>query len=547
MDYNILANLEYCKEIVDWFRNLLLYSHIPTVIIALAIGFFAYKKSRDLLLSKILILITIFFGFWAFLDIVIWLGYAKASLVMFAWMPIELFSIPLFILSFYFTYVFIYKKDLPRWGKILIALPIVPIIIAAPTKLNLVWFDIQECIAVESGLYSSYVLYVKLFFSVITAGLILLSLFLKKGWEAKRRILILAIGVLMFLYSFLISGYVSEITLDYTQEMYGLFGMIVFVGALYYLIVRFSEFNIKILGTQALVWGLWALIGSEFFFATTTTNKILILITLAISIVFGISLIRSVKREVKQRERLEEVTKALGQANTKLKKADEMKDQFLSFASHDLKSPVAKMKQWASLIYDKTYKEPKQIEDTAYKIKITGDRALRLVEEFLDLRKIEEGKMDFNPEVKNVVALVKDISNDFSPVAQQKGLELSFSSKKEDLQGNVDEIKFRQVIENLIDNSIKYTDEGSIRVEVSEEQHSILIAISDTGGGMSKEVISGIFEQFHRAEGVKKTIKGTGLGLYIAKQIVESHHGQIWAESEGEGKGSTFKVRIPKK
>jgi len=325
-----------------------------------------------------------------------------------------------------------------------------------------------------------------------------------------------------------------------------LFILPIFIGVAF-AILRHNLFNVRVITAEFFTFFLLVASVIEALIAKTVISQLIAFTIVILVLIFGILLVKSVHKEVKQRERLEEVTKALGQANTKLKKADEMKDQFLSFASHDLKSPIAKMKQWASLIYDKTYKEPKQVEDTAYKIKITGDRALRLVEEFLDLRKIEEGKMEFNPETKNVAAMVKEISNDFVPVAQQAGLTLTYFSQKEELNADIDEIKFRQVIENLIDNSIKYTDKGSIKVDVQEEQHSILIAISDTGGGMSKEVISGIFEQFHRAEGVKKTIKGTGLGLYIAKQIVESHHGQIWAESEGEGKGSTFKVRIPKK
>ena len=129
----------------------------------------------------------------------------------------------------------------------------------------------------------------------------------------------------------------------------------IFIAFLAYIIVRYKAFSIKLIAAQALVFALVILIGSQFFFIRNPVNKVLNGVTLALSLGFGYLLVKSVKREVEQRERLEMLTRELETANEKLKELDKLKSQFLSFASHDLKSPIALVKQFATLIYDLSY------------------------------------------------------------------------------------------------------------------------------------------------------------------------------------------------
>lgn len=255
-----------------------------------------------------------------------------------------------------------------------------------------------------------------------------------------------------------------------------------------------------------------------------------------------------------QRKKMEQTIKERGAINEQmygmakqLKELNQQKSEFLSFASHDLKSPIALMKQYATLIYDGTYKEPTKVNETLLKIKTTADRAVNMVNTFLDLRKIEEGKMEYNFEKRNIVELVSGITGDFALLAkQQKNIEVSFNSSSPDIQVTLDTNTLRQVLQNFLDNSLKYTEQGWIKVEVTAEQKTVLIKISDSGLGMDKELLPVLFEQFRRDPGVAKKIQGTGLGLFISKQIVQSHHGDTWAESEGKGKGSQFYIRLPK-
>jgi len=193
------------------------------------------------------------------------------------------------------------------------------------------------------------------------------------------------------------------------------------------------------------------------------------------------------------------------------------------------------------------------------KIKESVDRMILLVNNLLDLRKIEEGKMEYQFGETDIVKLVSDIADDFEVIAEQKGLKLEFQSATASLKIKADQARIREVFQNLISNAIKYTDKGYVKVSLSDEgqeihsnilqnvgMNSVVISVEDSGRGMSEELRQKIFQQFARDEQAAKEIQGVGLGLYIAKEIVTAHHGEIWAESDGEGKGSRFFVRLKK-
>jgi two-component system phosphate regulon sensor histidine kinase PhoR len=163
----------------------------------------------------------------------------------------------------------------------------------------------------------------------------------------------------------------------------------------------------------------------------------------------------------------------------------------------------------------------------------------------MDYRRIEEGKLEFNFEKVDIISLIREIVEKMKLLAMEKNLSLDFESKFDSLILNVDKLRFSQVIQNLIDNAIKYTKEGWVKVKIDKENNEVLISVSDSGIGMSKELQQKLFGQFVRDPSIKKEIRGTGLGLYIAKHIVEAHKGKIWAESEGIGKGSTFYIKLP--
>ncbi|MEK7212543.1 MAG: HAMP domain-containing sensor histidine kinase, partial [Patescibacteria group bacterium] len=130
------------------------------------------------------------------------------------------------------------------------------------------------------------------------------------------------------------------------------------------------------------------------------------------------------------------------------------------------------------------------------------------------------------------------------PLAMERKIKLEFISQKPEFWVNADGQKLKQVVQNLVDNAIKYTPSGFVAVKLEDRESKALLSVKDTGLGIASALLPQLFEEFVRDERVKKEIRGTGLGLYIARKIVEAHSGRIWAESGGEGKGSTFYLEL---
>ena len=334
-----------------------------------------------------------------------------------------------------------------------------------------------------------------------------------------------------------------------------------FVAFTSYAILKHHLLGVRVIATEILTFFLAVVVLYEVIFADSLTIRILRSGVFLLVLAFGILLIKSVRREVEQRERMERMTAELETVNERLKELDHLKSEFLNFASHQVKSPMATVKGFATLIEDGTHGQVSdKAKEGAHKIRGAADRLISLVNNLLDLGKIEAGKLDFNMQEMDIVKLIATMVDEYQILAQNKKLTLSFEFDKPSLTIKADAEKLRQVIQNLIDNAIKYTDSGSVRVTIQDEytsqlQHpdklenvgvspGVLITVADTGRGMSSELLQKLFGRFVRGEKTKTEVMGTGLGLYIAKQIVEAHHGGIWAESEGQGKGSNFFVRL---
>lgn len=313
-----------------------------------------------------------------------------------------------------------------------------------------------------------------------------------------------------------------------------------------YAIFRYQLFNIKVITTEVLVFSLWIFILVRTLLSVSLVDR-LINIGLLISIVVaGILLMRSVLLEVKQRERLQLLTTQLSIANEKLKGLDKLKTEFVSLASHQLRSPLTAIKGYTSMLAGGDYGEINPEAKKAIDIIMESSNNLTLVvEDLLNVTKIEQGgmkyemaKFDFGDEVRNT-------AKDLSITAEKKGLKLLYNipeDKKYNING--DKEKLRQVLVNLIDNSMKYTKEGQIDIELKLENEKVTLSIKDTGVGVSDDVKNKLFKKFSRDDRADLNTSGSGLGLYLVKEIVDAHKGRVWVESEGHDKGSTFFVEL---
>ena len=537
--------------------HLLYYSHIPAAIIALLLGIVVYYKNRGIL-SKLLLFLSVIFSLWVSLNLLVWTN-PDSRILMFLWSLFGILSSLLFISCIYFVYVYINKKDVSIKLKLVWLALLLPILLFIGK--GLINFDIVNCEALENNIYMNYYYFLGL---LSFAWIVIFSIykyFKTKEKEEKIQIILLLSGISLFLISFFITGYFASLWDNFELEQYGLFGMTFFMAFLAYLIVRFKAFDIKLIGSQALVVGIVILIGSQFFFIGNNTNRILTAITLVISVVMGFLIVRSVKKEVALRERIEllagnleransnlkHINIDLDKANNKLKELDQLKTEFVGLATHQIRGPLTAIKGYLSMILEGDYgKISKSIDESLRVIFSSAESLSVVVSDFLNISRIEQGQMKYNMEDCDIRELVVEVIKELKPNTESRGLELKADIPDEPFIVHIDKEKIKQVINNLIDNSSKYTKEGGINVSLQKKDNSkILLAIKDTGVGISKDTLPHLFEKFSRAKDAFKTnILGTGLGLYVAKKMMEAHKGRVWAESEGEGKGSQFYVEF---
>ncbi len=247
-------------------------------------------------------------------------------------------------------------------------------------------------------------------------------------------------------------------------------------------------------------------------------------------------------------ERVEEQVKELKKAYKKLQRIDKAKTEFMSIVSHQLRTPLSIIKGHLSMVTEGVYEDNREKErEVLENVYEANERLIDLVNDVLNVSRIQAGRVEMHTEEKDLAEVVKNTIERIRPSVNGKNVDLVFEKPSEELSKiEIDVSKIENALLNLIDNALKYTKQGEVRLSLKEEESSLLVEIKDTGEGMSKEELEKLFETFSRGDaGKKHWIQGAGLGLYIARQFIEMHEGEVWAHSEGIKKGSQFYVRLP--
>lgn len=327
-----------------------------------------------------------------------------------------------------------------------------------------------------------------------------------------------------------------------------------------YAILKQGLFNIKVIATQLITFSLWIFILVRTLIATSLQEAIINGILFLITVVVGILLIRSVLREVRQREEMERMAEDVRRAyvvekkaKEELEKLDKVKDQFLAQAQHDLRTPLTSIMGYTDLLLSGTFgKQSKKTTEVVKKLQLLTNGMIRKANNFLDLAQFQLGKspLTLKPRVQPF-SILEEIKGELDFKAESRGIYLHLEEPKGGFDKNTsieaDREKLKAAIFNIVDNSVKYTPQGGVTIEMRHDgENKVLIEVKDTGIGIDKEKVKTIFDtMFDRSEAAKKTAAGAGVGLYLSTQIIKGHHGRVWAESEGEGKGSTFYVELP--
>lgn len=243
---------------------------------------------------------------------------------------------------------------------------------------------------------------------------------------------------------------------------------------------------------------------------------------------------------------VEERTVELREANRRLKELDDLKSEFVSIASHELRSPMTSMKMSVSTVLGEMVGPLTDEQKVMLTIANRNiDRLTRLTSELLDHTRIEAGQLELEIEKCDLCELAREVVEADGPQAKHLGLALEVVTTAEPAYARCDHDRVYQVIQNLVGNALKFTEEGSITVSISRRDEYMVVCVEDTGPGLPDGVADTVFEKFSRAHTETRSEKrGTGLGLAICKGIVEAHGGEITVESE-LGKGSRFCFTIP--
>jgi len=259
-------------------------------------------------------------------------------------------------------------------------------------------------------------------------------------------------------------------------------------------------------------------------------------------------------------ERVQERTRQLEFANQRLKELDQIKSDFLSTVSHELRTPLTSVLGFARIIakkfrtsllphldqsHKKTKRDATRMQENLEIIIDEGERLTRLINDVLDLEKIEAGKIEWKMREVSLFEVVETAVNATSSLAREKGLEVKVVPHGKDFQLNGDSDRLTQVVTNLLSNAIKFTEEGTITCELDRGEEIITLKVIDTGIGLAQEDLDHIFDRFKQiGDTLTDKPKGTGLGLPISREIIEYHGGRIWAESE-PGQGTTMIFTLP--
>lgn len=245
-------------------------------------------------------------------------------------------------------------------------------------------------------------------------------------------------------------------------------------------------------------------------------------------------------------QKVDERTRELQAANERLRILDELKSDFVSMASHELRSPLSSMKMGVATVAKEMVGPLNDEQRLMLEIAERNiDRLTKLTTDLLDLTKIEAGQLDLELDDHDLHELALEIVESDEPLAKDKGLRLEVVCREGPVVARCDRERLYQVIQNVVSNALNFTEEGEVTVSVDRRSDEVEVVVSDTGQGIAPEAIKSIFDKWSQAHSDTRSEKrGTGLGLAISKGIVEAHGGSITVESELE-KGTAFAFKVP--
>ncbi len=513
--------------------------------------FLIYSANSKKKINKTFIMMAFFMLIWV--DFAYFARLSSQSNVALFWIKIAwAVTIPLFATLYFFVIHFIKEEKKHKiLNKIVLSIGVFSFFITLFT--DLIVKDIKSKQVWSKLIYGDAIM---VFYGlVLFLSFLILFFLLKKYFHfskvEKVKTQYFLIGILIFLFMNMVFNIIYPFFLGISKYyQLGDYSTVVPLCFIAYAITRHKLMGIKPLLSSILVALIAILLALDIFIFTP--NFFLQLfkgLIFVIFLYFGYLLVKSVLDKIKRSEELERLDFELARANAELKRISRSKTEFISMASHQLRTPLAAIKGYSSMLVEGDYgKFEKKGERVLKNILISTERLIKIINDLLNISRLELGKLKLEKNPCEIEEIIENVYKEMKPRSQQKKLNFIWKKPKISLPKiNIDELKIRQVLYNIVDNAIKYTNSGNISITLKPKQKGrVIIEIRDTGEGLTMEEQSKIFQSFTRgAAGFTYWVQGTGLGLHLAKKFVEMHHGRIWVESQGKGKGSTFYIELP--
>lgn len=527
--------------------NLLFYSYIPIVLLSAIISLFIFIKDKKSLQSRLLLWMVVFFILWVLNILVLWVA-SYHVILMFGWQMTIVFEVGLFLFAFYFAYVFLNKKDLGFLLKIILWIFGVGTIFLIPSKLNIISYDTENCEGVL-GVVWNFIYSLEPVIIVLIAYLGLSAFRKNTDKIFRKQIFLFTIGIISFLSIFFLFNFYGELTKVYEFNLWGPVGMVVFLALLVYMMVEFEMFNVKLFTAQALVGGLVFFIGAQFFFIKSSTNFLLNGITFLIVLIFGRLLVRSVKKEISQKEELARV-------NADLQAILKQRESLVHLVTHKVKGAFTRSKYIFSGILEGMFGAVNTEVANRAKQGLDSDNAgIETVDLVLNAANLQRGTIRYEMENFDLKDVLLKVVTDKKLAIEEKGLALETEiDLGQEYLVNGDSFWLKEVLGNLVENAIRYTVSGTVTVGLEKnvsstaegKKESVVCYVRDTGIGITEEDKKNLFTEGGRGkDSVRVNVDSTGYGLYTVRLIMEAHKGRVWMEpNKKEGKGSVFFIEL---
>lgn len=361
----------------------------------------------------------------------------------------------------------------------------------------------------------------------------------KAGWRS------MLIGFVMSYTLLIVTNFILVNTTGDTRYiLYAPLFMLPSIMGTGYSIIRYKLLNVKAIATEILIFVILSITLVQIALSQTTIQFTVNSIIFCAFLITGIFLIKSVLIEVEQKEKLAEL-------NTNLQLSIKQRESLVHLVTHKVKGSFTRTKLLFAGMLDGTFGDiSEEIKNRAAQGLDFDNNGLRTVDLVLNVSNLQNGIIKYDMQKVNFKNLILETANEKKLGIESKGLKLENEIKNEEDGNNYnilgDTIWIKEAISNLIENSIKYTKEGKITINLTNKDKKVILSVKDTGVGITEEDKKNLFTEGGRGkDSIKINVDSTGYGLYTVKLVIDAHKGRVWAESEGAGKGSTFYIELP--